>query len=159
MARLYAAEISKKVVNVVAAEEPLLATLGELEIAGTPDAVLTRGFRDTKTGFLPWTQERADRSNQFTLYDILYEANFGKKAEIIAVDSINNNSNRSATSTIYTSRSQADRDALYQTMLMAKRLATEGIALPAPTGAWYCTRRHCPAWNRCPYQGGKGKGE
>lgn len=158
MARLYSSQVSKLVKNVVAAEEKLVAGIGEdMEIAGTLDVVTTRGVGDVKTGALAWTQARADELPQLTMYSWLHEAHFKKKPELLWIDSINNHSNRAATSRIYTTREQADYDALYRTLLNAQKMVESGIVLPAPAGAWHCSKRYCPMYNRCPYMQGRKK--
>lgn len=153
--RLYAKEVSPRVKDVVAAEEALLATMGDIELAGTPDVITTQGVEDYKTGGSLWTQAKVDQSLQLSMYSVLYQAHFKRPPELLTIHSINNHSNRAKTSVIHTTRDQADIDSFYQVLQQARRLVDEQIMLPAPAGAWWCTKRWCEMWNRCPYQGGK----
>ena len=151
--RLYGSRISPRVIEVLAVEEPIVSAVGEIEIAGTPDVISTSGIGDLKTG-KPWDQDRAHNSRQLTIYDILHIARFGKPSKLQWIDSLHSTGH----DRYYTVRTAEDHRRIYNVLLNAKRLKESGIALPAPEGSWYCSRKYCPYWDVCPVMGGKQKG-
>jgi len=148
--RIYGSRVSPHVTEVLAVEEPIVSTVGDIEVAGTPDVITTHGIGDLKTG-KPWNQERAHNSRQLTIYDILHLAKFGRASKMQWIDSIHS----AGHSRYYTARTPEDHRRIYNVLKNAKKLKESGIALPAPEGSWYCSRKYCPYWDVCPVMGRK----
>ena len=148
----YLQDISPQIKEPLLFEEAVLADLGDgLHLVGTPDCVEPGLVRDLKTG-QPWDQRRVDRSRQFTAYDILYEAKYGKSPERIAVDSLSRPKKGGrlwGAKTIWSSRCERDRVAFVETARRARKAIEAGSDLPAPEGAWWCSESHCEMWNVC----------
>lgn len=148
--RAYAREVSPGIYAPVAAEQPIAAVIAPgLELVGTPD-VITKGnvVRDLKTG-QPWTQTRADDCRQLSAYDLLHEAQYGTPSVRVAIDSVYQKGQEWHGATFWSERTEGDRQAFVQIAKSVQAAIQAGIALPAPEGAWWCSRKWCEHWNRC----------
>lgn len=150
--RAYSRDISVNVLNPLLVEEAVIADLGNgLKLAGTPDVIEHRTVRDLKTG-QPWTQARTDRSRQLTAYDILYEAQYGHSPARVAIDTISRARGAGKLwngTTIWSSRTEREREAFVECTDRAKKAIEHGDALPAAEGAWWCGGKWCEFWEGC----------
>lgn len=48
-------------------------------------------------------------------------------------------------------KEKSDHERLLLRIGMMSNLVDKGIAMPAPSGAWYCSKEWCGYWSRCPY--------
>jgi hypothetical protein len=149
-AECYAREVAPKTTGILAAEEPMLAEMGDLEVAGTPDVVTTAGIGDTKVG-QPWTLERADRARQLSGYAILHWSRRGRLPSRVWIDSVSRSRSGWQATRWFSVRTEKDCTAFLETARKVREAINAGTALPAPEGAWWCSRKWCPWWTRCPH--------
>ncbi len=154
-ARVYGLEVSPKIVDLLAAEDQVVAKLGEdIELCGRPDYCTRLGVGDLKTG-QPWTQERADRSRQLTLYGALYCARTGAYPQRVWIDSVYHTPRGWHASRLLSMRTAGDYAALWAILRAVRDAIQQGVFLPAPEGAWWCSRAYCPHWCSCVVGGGR----
>lgn len=158
-ARAYGIHVSPTITDVVATEEPIIAEIEDgLELAGTPDCIqrapgAAGTVQDTKTG-QPWTQERVDASRQLTGYTLLHEAKYGVVPDRVVIHSLSKHPRtfRSwRSTTLWSHRDESDRDAYVELMRRTRRSIEAGIALPAPSNAWWCSAKWCPFAKQCEF--------
>lgn len=153
-ARAFARVLSPKIVGVRAVEEKLRAEINDWVFLGTPDVVTEGELRDQKTG-KPWSQERADTSRQLSGYTLLHRAEYGKIPRRLWIDSIGWRGGEWVVESFPTYRSQRHLDAFVE---LAERVLAgirAGHFLPAPVGAWWCSKNQCPHWAYCPATAGR----
>lgn len=158
-ASAFGREISPRIEpsTVVAAEVPVVAVIDDgIELAGTADLVTTKAVRDLKTG-RRWTQRDADRTRQLTAYSILEEARAGVAPNRVAIDTVFRLRGRWSAATVWSVRDESDRVAFVEAVRAMRAGVEAGVALPAPTAGWYCSRAWCPHWNRCALKPRDGK--
>jgi hypothetical protein len=151
-ARCFGVQVSPALPGVIAAEAPMLAVLRGVELAGTPDVVTEEGIGDGKVG-QPWTQARADRSRQLSGYGILHRIHLGRFPRRLWIDSISFSRGEWRWERLWTARAEEDYSAFLEAMTRAAGAMQAGIALPAPEGAFWCSKAWCPHWGRCPAVG------
>lgn len=149
-AECYARDVAPQMRDVIAAEEPMLAEMGDVEIAGTPDVITRAGIGDTKVG-QPWTLERVDRSRQLSGYSILHWGRWGRLPGRVWIDSVSRSRRGFQATRWFSTRTERDCLAFLQTARSVQEAIQAGTALPAPEGAWWCSRRWCPWWQQCPH--------
>lgn len=44
---------------------------------------------------------------------------------------------------------QADQEFFFQTVNAVHKAIQAGVAVPAPEGSWWCSKKWCPYWDRC----------
>lgn len=146
--RAYGEFLSPKVKPVIA-EEKIVAVIDTgIELAGTLDVAEADTVRDVKTG-RAWTQARADRSRQLTGYSMLFEARFDRLPSRVAIDSLHKDRRGWQATTLWSRRTERDLLAFIETVRRAKAGMDAGVALPAPEGAWFCSKAYCAFWTRC----------
>ncbi len=148
--RCYGTEVSSQITDVVQTEDIIIARIGaDMELAGRPDVITAMGIGDLKTG-QPWTQRRTDASRQLSAYSILYKARFGGYPRRVWIDSLSHIRNEWHAERLWSYRSADDCRAYWEIMRRVKASIESGIALPAPEGAWWCSKAHCEFWPVCP---------
>lgn len=156
-AREYAARAAPRVVadDLLAVEWPTVIDLEDpisglqIELAGTADRWEKRGVGDVKTG-VRWPQSRVDGCRQLAVYDLLYDAENGYRPPQVYVDNIYRDRGRWSHQRLFSTRTEEDRDAIWEIVVRATLARKAGIALPAPEGAWWCSKSWCPHWEECP---------
>lgn len=145
---------SDKITDVVGAEKSMLCQIDDWELAGTADTITKDTVRDTKTG-QPWNQDRVEKSRQLTGYSLLIRANFGSYPSRVAIDNVwrqprSKGSDGWGVRTFWDVREERDFIAFIDVAMRARKAMDAGVVLPAPEGAWWCSRKWCPFWSRCP---------
>ena len=142
-------DISPSITNPILAEKAIIATIAPgIELAGRPDLIEPLVVRDLKTG-QPWTQARANKSRQLTGYDLLHEARYGQPARRVAIDTVGRTARGWSGTTLWSYRTERDREAFVETVTCAVRAIKAGVDTPAPESAWYCSDDHCEFWKTC----------
>lgn len=151
--RCYLAEISPKVLHVVATEKSFRARIGHgIELVGRMDTVCDAEVRDIKTG-RRWRDEDAHRSLQLTDYDLLFEAEYETRPRVLWIDSVYRVSGGWRARAIPTHRSQGQRARFVESVRRTVASIESGAQHAAPEGAWWCSREYCPVWQRCRVRG------
>lgn len=146
--RAYGELVSPKVKPVLAEEKVIALIDDDVELAGTLDVAEADAVRDLKTG-RQWSHERVARSRQLTGYSMLFEARFGRLPSRVAIDSLSKDRRGWKAATLWSRRTERERLAFIETVRRAREGMARGVALPAPEGAWQCSAKWCPWWNRC----------
>jgi len=159
--------------EILAVEEPMYAYLETggyaIELAGTLDRASRPldpsspragavEVADIKTG-RRWSEVDVASNRQLSVYAELYTATFGSRPRRVGVENVASSSRASGVwygSRIVGRRSEADREALWSVLKAATDGRRAGVALPAPNGAWWCSKKWCPYWSDCPAVIGRG---
>jgi len=151
----YARQISPHVEQVLFAEFPVIARLGDVELAGTPDYILRDlGVGDLKTG-QPWTQDRTDRSRSLSAYGLLHHAQTGLYPRRVWIDSLYRSRRGWAWTRLWSYRTEAHYSDFWFVLNAARRGIEAGVFMAAPEGAWWCSAKWCPHWLACPAVAGR----
>lgn len=149
-ARAFAMHVSVAISDVVECESPIAASVGyNLELVGTPDYVTADGIGDLKTG-QPWTEARVHASRQLTAYSILHAARYGALPRRVWIDSMYRTRSGWDYIRIPSDRTENSVNAYLAIVESVRANMAAGATLPAPEGAWWCSPRWCPHWDRCP---------
>ncbi|MFQ5504366.1 MAG: PD-(D/E)XK nuclease family protein [Planctomycetota bacterium] len=153
-ARTYGLCVSPKTPNPALVQEPIVADLGEIELAGVPDyAVEVGGVQsplDLKVG-RERTQSDARRSRQLTGNGLLVRARTGGLPEHVGFDSIFQVRGRWLHKRVWAERKTVDYVGLINTLKAAQGGIDAGVFLPAPEGAWWCSAKWCPFHGECEF--------
>lgn len=153
-ARVYGLRVSPLVREVMFAEDPIVADVGGMELAGTPDVITSDGVGDLKTG-RAWDQADADGSRQLGFYGLLHKARTGEFPRRLWIDSIFRTAKGWNSQRLWTRRTGEQYAALLLVAEAAVKAEAAGVFLPAPEGAWWCSKIYCPFHSRgCRYFGG-----
>jgi hypothetical protein len=147
-ARVYGQMVSPLITEVLFAESPIVAAIGDdFELAGTPDAVTADGVGDLKVG-RSWDQEDADRSRQLSMYGLLHQAQTGRMPDRLWIDSVFRTPKGWSAQRLYTRR-RPEEYASFVRIAEAVRGGIEaGVFLPAPEKSWWCSKAYCPFHGR-----------
>jgi hypothetical protein len=149
-ARVYGGEVSPLTPRVIEAEEPVVATWGEVELAGQPDVITPDGVGDYKVGRL-LSQADAERTHQLTLYGILHRARHGEWPGRVWLDSIHQSKGQWRARRLLSTRTDDDYRAFAEVARATVNDMRRGaINLPRPTD-WWCSMRWCPFFGECKY--------
>jgi hypothetical protein len=135
-------------------EEKIIVELPNVavDLAGTIDVSTVQGrLKDFKTSARSKSQKDADESNQLTLYEYLYEKKTGKKPTGIDLDVLVDLKSGPKHQVLSTTRTEADRRALFNRINVMIRARQAGIYAPAGVGSWICSPKWCGYWDTCPY--------
>jgi len=124
----------------------------EVDFAGTPDYETEDGLGDLKCG-KKWQRYRAVQSRQLTAYGLLYLNEHGHWPAHVWIDNVFHERNRWSAQRIWATRSDADYRAFLHILERAVDGMEQGVILPAPEAAWYCSPKWCPFYRRCPAVG------
>jgi len=125
------------------------------EVAGTPDVMTPNGIGDTKTG-QPWTQERADRTRQLTMYGWLFRVAEEKWPAELWIDSLSRTKAGWRHERLYTTREIEDYVAAGKAIAAAKKGIEAEVYLPAPSSSWRCSAKWCEFYGKgCPAVSGR----
>jgi len=158
LARLHHREAAPKI-------EPVnVERLWELDITGTQHKLAGRidietatGIRDTKTTKIAGSQDKADTSDQLTMYGmaktVLDGGNIGDLT--FSLDYL-----QKLVTPKYkpfdTKRTDADVQALLMKVSQAFRVIDSGLFMPTSRENWWCSEQWCGYHDVCPYVGKKG---
>jgi hypothetical protein len=125
---------------------PHLSWLGFLDLV-TEDGRLS----DLKTSARAWSQSRADSSIQASAYWRFLQEVEGKPPEKITFDVISCGKGAAKLTSLETSRTAHDWDALLLRADAMIRMVEAGIFPPAEPGSWLCGPKWCGYYWTCPY--------
>ena len=106
---------------------------------------------DTKTSRVAYDENAVANSLQAALYDFAYETTRGKSAEGFRFDVlIKPTRTRPARVQQVTGQvTPGARKWMFETVSRMHHAISNGVALPAPEGSWYCSPKWCGYWNLC----------
>lgn len=156
MIRLYHERVAPNVRPATVQEKFVIELDAPYNIGGTID--LTEEDRivaDTKTSKNKYADDAVSRALQPAIYDFAYEALRGVKAKAFRYDVlIKPTAKKPAELQQVSARvTEADRIHLFDTINNVHTAIEAGVAMPAPEGAWWCSKDWCGYWSMC-----KGKG-
>lgn len=137
-------------------EEFHIETDAGYDIGGTIDLTEKSGvIADTKTSKQKYAEDAVINGLQPAMYDFAYEALRGQKAKAFRFDVL-----IKPTKTIGPRTQQIEapvpgesREHLFEAINNMHKAIQAGVTLPAPEGAWWCSKDWCGYWSMC-----KGKG-
>lgn len=125
------------------------------DVIGYIDIQETTGrLRDTKTSSRTPKQEKADSSDQLTMYALASKALDGK-IPTLTLDTLVKLKRKPKAVVLDTARSQADLDVLLRRIAVFLTALRKGVFPPASRDDWVCSRRWCGYYDSCPYVNGK----
>jgi len=111
---------------------------------------------DLKTSGKKKSQQDADSSTQLTVYHAAVRKITGSAPSGIYLDNIvQTPAGKMSHGIIETSRGGADLVALTHRIAAANKVVESGAFMPAPPGAWWCSKRWCGYFDRCPHVKGR----
>lgn len=136
----------------------------ELDITGTPHKLAGRidietvtGIRDTKTTKMAPSQDKADTSDQLTMYGMAKTVLDGGKVENLTFDiDYLHKLKTPLYKPFSTGRTEADVQALLMKITQAFRVIDSGMFMPTSRENWWCSPQWCGYYDVCPYVGLKG---
>lgn len=113
-------------------------------------------IRDDKTTERMPRADAAERSQQLTMYDLLYTAQRGDHAAVheVSLDYLvlNERTGDVATRRLTSHRGPRDRSAIIARVDSAVKAVNAGVFLPAnPETDWWCSAKWCEYWADCPF--------
>ncbi len=133
-------------------EEFIIETDAGYDLGGTIDLTEKSGVVvDTKTAKSAYDTDAVFRAIQPTLYDFAYEALHKKPSTGFRYDVL-----IKPTKTIGARIQKVegkvthdDRQWLFETITQMHKAIQSGVTLPAPEGAWWCSKDWCGFWSQC----------
>lgn len=155
---LHSDKVSPIIQPATVQEEFFIETDAGYDIGGTLDYTDKSGLiGDTKTS----SRQRASsyttfRSFQPAIYDFAYGALRGEKSKGFRFDVITKPSKTKSSEYLPISGTvtEDDHSWLFSAINNVDKAIRAGVALPAPEGAWWCSKDWCGYWHMC-----KGKGK
>jgi CRISPR/Cas system-associated exonuclease Cas4 (RecB family) len=132
-------------------EEFIVETDAGYDIGGTMDLVEKSGVVvDTKTSKSAYDED-AISGIQPVLYDWAYEAINGKPAEGFRFDVLIKPTKTlpARTQQVAGKPTQENREFHFEAINQMHKAIQAGVTLPAPEGAWWCSKDWCGFWDRC----------
>jgi len=154
--KLHHKEIAPKIDPETVQENFVIETDAGYAIGGTLDITEKDGtIRDSKTSKEAYAEDAVTRALQPTMYDFAYQTIRKKESKRFVYDvmikpKINKKSIRPAQIQIVEGKvTSADHEWLFNTINQMHKAVTSGVALPAPDGAWWCSKKWCGYWDMC----------
>lgn len=106
---------------------------------------------DTKTSRTRYQEDAISRAFQPAMYDFAYEAIKGKKAKGFRYDVLVKPTKTKPADfqQIGAVVTDSDREWLFGAIENVDKAIKAGVALPAPEGAWWCSKDWCGYWSMC----------
>lgn len=118
-------------------------------LGGTSDVIDENGFiRDTKTSKAKYDDDAVSNSLQATVYDYAYEAKNGKKAKGFIFDVLKK-TKKPEYQKVQGEVSDHQREMTFEAINTMHENIKTGRFLPAPEGAWWCSKDWCGYWSLC----------
>jgi len=133
-------------------EEFVIETDAGYDLGGTIDLTEKSGvIVDTKTAKTAYGEDAIAGAIQPALYDFAYEALHKKPSEGFRYDVLVKTTKTlpARTQQIQVKVTPDDRLWLFQNISQVHKAISAGVALPAPEGAWWCSKDWCGYWSRC----------
>lgn len=106
---------------------------------------------DLKTSSKSWSQDRADKNDQFTFYSMLKRAKTGRNPNSIIVENLVEQKKGIKRNKLTTSRDMVDYQILINRINSVLEGINKNVFLPAPRDSWYCNSQWCGYSSTCPY--------
>jgi CRISPR/Cas system-associated exonuclease Cas4 (RecB family) len=123
--------------------------LAIIDLADTLDRVV-----DFKTAKRSKSQKDADDSTQLSIYEVAFEAETGRKATELVLDTVVQLKRETKRQTLTTQRTAVDRAVLAERIDVAARMVEAGIFPPAAAGVWNCSKKWCGYYRTCRFVNG-----
>ena len=120
--------------------------LAIIDLADDTDRIV-----DFKTAKRSKQKSDADTSLQLTVYDVAFEAETGRKASELMLDTIVQTKKETKRQILKTTRTDRDREVLAARVDAAERLIAAGTYIPTAPGNWMCSLKWCGFARTCPY--------
>lgn len=154
LSRLHFEQVAPQINPVSVQEEFVVEMEGlDYDVGGAIDLTDQNGFiRDTKTSSRQASgRYQIERSFQPTMYSFAYEAVHGKKPKGFVFDILKKPSVKLPAE--YEQRTgivtDSDVNWLFNSINRVHTAIGAGVALPAPEGAWWCSKDWCGYWSMC----------
>lgn len=158
--REYAEQVSPEIRAPQFVQQPIVADLGGIELAGVPDYCDQDGVQtvpiDLKVG-RERTEAEANRSRQLTNYGLLVGAKTGKMPRRVALDSVYSVRRKKGepvewkSRRVWSMRTEEDYRSQIRLLKQVQRGIDAGVFLPAAEGDWRCSAKWCEFWNMCEF--------
>ena len=127
------------------------------KLAGRIDIETTTGIRDTKTTKIAPSQDKADTSDQLTMYGMAKTVLDGGKIDDLTFDLDYLHKLKTPLYKPFTTRrTEADVQALLMKISQAFKVIDSGMFMPTSRENWWCSPQWCGYYDVCPYVGRKG---
>lgn len=149
---LHHKDVAPKIDPETVQEKFVLETDAGYNIGGIIDLTEKSGIvADTKTSKNKYSPDAVSKALQPALYDFAYEALKGKKATGFRYDVLIKPTKTKPPELQQVSAkvTDADRSWLFDAIGNMDRAIMAGVALPAPEGAWWCSKDWCGYWDKC----------
>lgn len=120
------------------------------DLIGFIDVQEERGIRDTKTAGKSPADDAAEKNLQLTMYALAAYVNDGKLPEYLTLDYLVKLKTPKAV-VLKTARSEDDLRRLLDRIARAITVIKSGAYLPTDPSNWWCSKRFCGYWDRCPF--------
>lgn len=133
-------------------EQFTLETDAGYDLHGTMDLTEQGGFVvDTKTSRTVYAEDAVAKNFQATLYDFAYESLRRKPAKGFRFDVLIKPTAKKGPTLqqVEAKVTAADRSWLFDGIKQVHKAIQAGVALPAPEGSWYCSKKWCGYWDQC----------
>ncbi len=153
--------VAPQVMHPVAVEEKIeldvemlgIKFVGVLDVAQEYGNVTT--LEDLKCGSKLHGQDAVDGSDQLTFYAMGWQTTRGRLPDAVGLRSLRE-LKRGPTQTLVIGHRTDDHVVKLLRIISATvRAISAGSFVPAPPGAWWCSKRWCGYWHMCRYRGGK----
>lgn len=159
LVKAHHAKVAPNIDPLTVQEKFVIETDAGYSLGGTIDLTEKSGvIADTKTSKLKYADDSISRSLQPAMYDFAYEALHGQKAKSFRYDVLvkPTKTKPPEVQQIEAQVTFADREWLFDTINNVHKAIQAGVAIPAPEGAWWCSRDWCGFASMCPkFKGGR----
>jgi len=127
-----------------------------MDLVGRIDVEIEDGIKDLKTSAKsPNAQEmrHGPIANQLTIYALAKKIETGKIPKHLQFDYLVKTKKEKYVA-MPTERNQEDMDRIIRLLDVTIKDITAGHFMPNPNG-WWCSKRWCGYWDRCPYWSGR----
>jgi CRISPR/Cas system-associated exonuclease Cas4 (RecB family) len=133
-------------------EEFVIETDAGYDLGGTIDLTEKDGtVVDTKTAKKMYDADAVENSVQASMYDFAYEALKGKPARAFRFDVLVKPTKTigARVQRVEAKVSLSQREFLFDGITQMHKAIQAGVTLPAPEGAWWCSKDWCGYWSMC----------
>lgn len=144
--------IAPKIQPATVQEEFVIETDAGYDLGGTIDLTEKDDtVADTKTSKMAYGIEDLEGAIQPTLYDFAFEAIHKRPAKQFRFDVLIKPTvkNPAKVQQIAAKPTQRDREFLFDAIGQMHKAIQAGVTLPAPEGAWWCSKDWCGYWDKC----------
>jgi CRISPR/Cas system-associated exonuclease Cas4 (RecB family) len=149
---LHHEELAPRLDPATVQENFILKTNAGYDLHGTMDLVEKDGtVVDTKTSRLRYEEDAVSKNFQPALYDFAFESlrkvpSRGFRFDVL----VKPTATRGPTlQQVEAKVTQTDREWLFDAIQNVHKAIQAGVALPAPEGSWYCSKKWCGYWDQC----------